>query len=148
MLSVFLIASFHVNAGPDPPDVTITSSGSAIAGSTHSLTCDVALVQDLRERPVIEWMRTNGTLIENETLEDVSVFSSSPLTISTLTFSPLHSSHGGIYLCLASIMDSDASFFLSDDSSYNLTVQSELTYTLQISLKPSLENFYSSTSSL
>ena len=122
-------------AGPEPPDVNITSSGSSIAGDTRSLICDVTLAQDLRERPVIEWVWPNGTKIENGTLEGVSVFSSSPSML-TLTFAPLHTSHGGIYWCRASVSDSDASLFLSANASYSLTVQSEL--------KPMLFRFQSS----
>ena len=121
-----MISSFHVYAGPDPPNVTITSSGSSIAGDTRSLTCDVTLAQDLRERPVIEWVWPNGTKIENGTLEGVSVFSSSPSTTLTLTFSHLRTSHGGIYWCKASVSDSDARLSLSTNFSYSLTVQSEL----------------------
>ena len=121
-----MISSFHVYAGPDPPSVTITSSGSSIAGDTRSLTCDVTLAQDLRERPVIEWVWPNGTKIENGTLEGVSVFSSSPSTTLTLTFAHLRTSYGGIYWCKASVTDSDASLFISTNSSYSLTVQSEL----------------------
>ena len=52
----------------------------------------------------------------------------------TLTFAPLYISHGGIYWCRASVMDSDDSFSLSANASYNITIQSELTYTLQISI--------------
>ena len=114
--------------------MTITSSGSSIAGDTRSLICDVTIAQDLREKLVIEWVWLNGTKIENGTLEGVSVFSSSPSTTLTLTFAPLHISHGGIYWCKASVNDSDASLFLSANVSYNVTIQSELTYTLQISI--------------
>ena len=106
--------------------MNITSYGSSIAGDTRSLICDVTIAQDLMERPVIEWVWPNGTNIENRTLEGVSVFSSSPSTTLTLIFAPLRINHGGIYLCRASVMDSDASLFLSANSSYNLTVQSEL----------------------
>ena len=114
-----------MNIGNDPPDVTVTGSGSSIAGTPLGLTCNVILAQVLRERPVIEWVQPNGTKIENGTLEDVSVFSSSPSTTLTLIFPPLHIHHGGIYWCRASVMDSDASLFLSANSSYNLFVQSE-----------------------
>ena len=114
-----------MNIGITPPDVTVSSSGSSIAGSTHSLTCNIILTQDLKERHVIEWVWPNGTRIENGTLDGVSVFSSLPVTTLTLIFAPLHINHGGIYWCRASVMDSDASFFLSANSSYNLTVQSE-----------------------
>ena len=113
-----------MNIGSTPPDVTVRSSGSSIAGAPLSLTCNVILAHDLGERPVIEWVWPNGTNIENGTLGDVSVFSS-PSTTVTLIFAPLHINHGGIYWCRASVMDSAASLFLSANSSYNLTVQSE-----------------------
>ena len=77
-----------MNIGNDPPDVTITGSGSYIVGAPLSLTCNVILAHDLRERPVIEWVQPNGTEIENGTLEGVSVFSSSPSTTLTLIFAP------------------------------------------------------------
>ena len=112
------------NIGNDFPEVTVTNSGSSIAGTTLSLMCNVILAPDLRERPVIEWVLPNGTRIENGTLEEVSVLSSSPPTTLTLIFAPLRHL-GGIYWCRASVIDSDASLFLSANSSYNLTVQSE-----------------------
>ena len=108
-----------------PPDETFTSSGSSIAGTTNSLTCNVILVQDLRERHVIEWVWPNETKIENGTLKGVSVFCSSPSTTLTLIFASLHINYGGIYWCRASVMDSDASLFLSANYSYNLTIPSE-----------------------
>ena len=114
-----------MNLGNSPPEVTMTSSGSSIAGAPLSLTCNVTLAHDLRERPVIEWVRPNGAMIENGTLEDVSVLSSSLSTILILILAPLHINYGGIYWCRASVMDSDASLFLSGNSSYNLTVQSK-----------------------
>ena len=111
--------------------MTVTGSGSSIAGSTHSLTCNVILAHDLRERPVIEWVWPNGTKIENGKLEGVSVLSSSPSTKLTLIFAPLHINHGGVYWCRAKVMDSDASLFLSANSSYYLTVQSEFITPMQ-----------------
>ena len=77
-----------MNIGNDPPDVTVSVSGSSIAGAPLSLTCNVILAQVLRERPVIEWVWPNRTKIENGTLEGVSVFSSSPSTTVTLIFTP------------------------------------------------------------
>ena len=114
-----------MNIGNDPPDVIVSVSGSSIAGAPLSLTCNVILAQVLRERPFIEWVWPNRTKIENGTLAGVSVFSSSPSTTVTLIFTPLRISHGGIYWCRASVMDSDASLFLSANSSYKLSVQSE-----------------------
>ena len=124
--SFFLFSSFQTNVGPSPPNVTITSSGSSVAGTTHNLTCYITFAQSLKEEAVIEWMWPNGTKIVNRTLEGVSLFSSSPSTTLTLTLAPLRTSYGGIYWCRASVSDSDASLFLSSNFSYPITVQSEL----------------------
>ena len=110
---------------PDPPNVTITISGNFI-GSIQNLTCNVTLAQNLRERPVIDWVWPDGTRIENGTVEDLSVFSYSPSITLTLFFSPLRTSHGGIYCCRANVMDSDAGLFISTNYSYILIVPSEL----------------------
>ena len=68
-------------------------------------------------------MKTDGTKIGNGTLVDVSL---SKLTLSTLTltFNPLHSSHGDQYMCVASMNISGANVYLSGSGSYNITVQS------------------------
>ncbi len=68
-------------------------------------------------------MKTDGPKIENGTLVDVSV-SELMLSTFTLTFNPLHSSHGDQYLCVASMNISGADVYLSGSGSYNITVQS------------------------
>ena len=60
--NLLITSYFSVCAGADPPSVVISSSGPSTAGETHSLTCDVALAQDLRESPVIEWMGPEGPI--------------------------------------------------------------------------------------
>ena len=53
------------------------------AGKVYSLTCDVSLNQNLRQSPVIEWVGPDGNVIDNTTLRDVSLNSSSPSTTMT-----------------------------------------------------------------
>ena len=79
---------------------------------------------------VIEWLWPNRTSIENNTFEGVSLSSPSPSGILILTFSHLCTSHEGIYLCMGSLLDSNDSIIFSANSSYNLTVQSGLTYVI------------------
>ncbi len=69
----------------------------------------------------MNWMTQGGTRIGNGTLVDVTVSMSSV----TLTFDPLHSSHGDQYLCVAGVNISDANVYISGSGSYNITVQSE-----------------------
>ena len=106
--------------------MVISSSGSSTAEETHSLTCDVALAQDLRESPVIEWVGPEGP-IEDGAVEGVTLSSSSPSTTMTLTFDPLRTSHGGVYWCRASVVDPEASLSISANSSYTVTAHSKST---------------------
>ena len=110
---------------PNPPIVTIGASGTSIAGETYNLTCTVSLEQVLRQSPVIEWIGPDGRVIENGTLVDVSLSSSSPSTIMSLLFSPLHTSHEGRYWCRATVIDTDAKIEITNNSSTNVTVQSK-----------------------
>ena len=122
--SPFSTIYFSVCAGPDPPSVVISSSGPSTAGETHSLTCDVALAQDLRESPVIEWVGPEGP-IEDGAVDGVTLSSSSPATTMTLTFDPLGTSHGGVYWCSASVIDPEARLSISANSSHIIRVQSK-----------------------
>ena len=60
--------------------IDIWSSGYSTAGEVYSLMCDVSLRQNLRQSPVIEWVGPDGNAIDNTTLRDVSLNSSSPST--------------------------------------------------------------------
>ena len=102
--------------------VTIESIGESTAGVNHILTCTVTLEQDLRAPLLIQWTAPNGSIIGNETLVDVTVSKSSNNL--SLTFAPLHTSHGGQYSCMASVTVPEANVFLSGQASLNTTVQS------------------------
>ena len=112
---------------PTPPSVTIDASGTSIAGETYRLTCTVSLEQELRESPVIEWIGPDGRVVQNGAQVDVSLSSSSSTTMTmTLLFSPLHTSHRGIYWCRATVTDTAAKIDIMNSSSTNITVQSKL----------------------
>ena len=104
---------------PSAPAVMIMSAGESIAGVNHSLTCSVTLEQNLRAPLLIQWTAPNGSIIQDETLVDVTVSSSSNLS---LTFNPLHTSHGGQYSCITSVNVSEARVFISGQASINITV--------------------------
>ena len=107
---------------PSAPVVRIESAGESTAGINHTLTCTVTLEQDLRAPLLIQWTAPNGSIIENKTLVDVTVSKSSNNL--SLTFAPLHTSHGGQYFCMASVNVSEANVFISGQASLNITVQS------------------------
>ncbi len=95
-------------------------TGPSTAGNVTTLTCSATLMQSLRGTLIMNWMTQVGTKIGNGTLVDVTVSSSGV----ALTFDPLHSSHGGQYLCVASVNISAANVYISGNASYNITVQS------------------------
>ncbi len=103
--------------------MSVGATGFSSAGNITTLTCSASLMQSLRGTLIINLMKTDGTKIENGTLVDVSV-SELMLSTFTLTFNPLHSSHGDQYLCVASMNISGADVYLSGSGSYNITVQS------------------------
>ena len=103
--------------------IEIWSSGSSTAGEVYSLTCDVSLSQNLRQSPVIEWVGPDGNVIDNTTLRDVSLTSSSPSTTMTLLFNPLRTSHRGTYWCRATLTDTAANIRLMNNSTVEILVQ-------------------------
>ena len=125
-MSPFLTTCYYFLfvAGPDPPNVVISSSGPSTAGETHSLTCDVALAQDLRESRVIEWVGPEGR-IRDGVVEGVTLFSSFRPTAMNLSLDPLRTSHGGVYWCMASVIDPEARVSISANSSHIIRVQSK-----------------------
>ena len=101
----------------------ILPTGNSTAGEVYSLTCDVSLSQNLRQSPVIEWVGPDGNVIDNTTLKDVSLASSSPSTTMTLLFNPLRTSHRGIFWCRATLTDIAANIRLMNKSSNIVIVQ-------------------------
>lgn len=80
--------------------------------------------QNLRQSPVISWLQQDGQLIDYQTLMNTT-FNTISMT-SILTFSPLHTSHEGIYCCKAMVTDEAANISIMNNSSLNIKVQSKL----------------------
>ena len=110
-------------AVPADPVVEVVSAGSSIAGTTFILTCTVTLPHPLSKAPRIEWVGLDGTEIRNGTIADMIIISLSPHT-KALTFDPLHTDYGGEYQCKGSVDIPEAEVFISDNTIFNITVQS------------------------
>ncbi len=108
---------------PNPPSVNITTTGVPVAGDTYAFTCNVSLSESLRQSPIIEWTDPSGFVLNDNSLIDVILSSSSPSTTKTLSFTQLHTSHGGSYVCRAVIIDSDANILISNNITLNLVVE-------------------------
>ena len=83
--------------------MTISGPTTATAGEQLVLTCTVRVVEHLISIPSVEWSggsvgRGDGVIESNTTHNGVT-------SKKTLTFSPLHSSHGALYTCTARFID-------------------------------------------
>ena len=74
------------------PNVTITFSGDSIAGQDYSLQCSASVVDGLVVLPDLKLLFPNST--------EISVISSSSVVY---IFSPLRTSDGGQYTCIATV---------------------------------------------
>ena len=86
------------------------SSDSPVAGELFTLTCTCAS----NTQPQVTWIDPSGESINGDLQDDTGL-------ISTLTFNPLRTSHGGTYTCVSYI----ASPHSRQDAVYSLTVQSK-----------------------
>ena len=107
---IFLILNTALNA----PVVTIDTVGTPTAGEMLTLTCRVTVVEGLTVQPDVEWVDSVSIVIINGSESTLD-----------LEFSPLHTSHGGMYTCIASINIPLISVIdLSNNFSENVIVQS------------------------
>ncbi len=63
-------------------------------------------------------------MINKNSLGNVSLSRSSPSTL-TLSFTPLHTSHGGSYVCRSTIVDTEAGILLINNDTLSLIVESK-----------------------
>ena len=100
-------------------NVTITSSGVPISGGTYNLTCTV----EVNVPPTVQWLySSNGTAVTNGSNITVETQTATGSTTTlTLAFSPLHTSHRGLYTCQSTI-HSPAS---TVNATRNMTVQGD-----------------------
>eukprot|EP00731_Ephydatia_muelleri_P018729 Em0011g769a len=105
-----------------PPVVTTSSYGSTIAGSVYSLVCMVKVVDGLVVNPDVVWMKDGGVLVNgtNTTLTRTVLGGNSNLN---LIFNPLLTSHGGQYICVATISVPQLSLSVTNSSAVTVSVQ-------------------------
>ena len=92
---------FHFLADLPNPVVTITGMNNVTAGNDLILTCTVKVKHFLIVKPTVHWSGRsvgsgNGVMVGDTTHSGV-------MSMRTLTFSPLRTSHGSLYTCQADI---------------------------------------------
>ena len=83
--------------------IDIHSSGASTAGQAHTLICTATIVENLVIEPTLEWLDTDRRVVGGNSITVGSSVTTGTITSLTLTFDPLHISHGGRYTCRASI---------------------------------------------
>ncbi len=127
---------FHVLPTDLPrPEVMIDGDTSpTTAGSTRTLSCVASVVEGLVVNPSVTWMYSDGSVV----LSGERIIVGSPevmgnTTTLTLTFSPLLTSHGGEYVCLASITIKEVSIEdLNSTADVDVTVNGKLSLKLKV----------------
>jgi hypothetical protein len=85
------------------PNVTVTPPLVATAGDNITITCTATVIENLSVPVTLQWINpcsiigSTGNPHSTETERNGDVYSSS------VRFTPIHTSHGGQYSCLASI---------------------------------------------
>ena len=98
----------------------IISSGVSIAGLSHDLVCSASVVQNLITGPILTW---EGPGVGQDAVE-LSGRAMDTSTYLSLTFSPLRTSHGGVYTCTARLNISEAGVDVTGTSSWSTIIQS------------------------
>ena len=112
----------------------IKSEGDPTAGSSYTLVCQVTVTQGLVVDPDVVWLDSSGMTVSG--LMGRPSIEGNVVT-RNLTFNPLHTTHGGVYTCHASIsLPSISIANLSNNSSAIITVLSMLIcYLIRFSLR-------------
>ena len=94
-------------------------------GHDFGLVCTVTMNVDLNADPTLEWVGPDGTPV----LSEHNITVGTPMvddnvTTLTLNFTPLNSSHGGEYICKATVSVPELSVTLSKRATRDLIVTS------------------------
>ena len=125
MRSVYEIPTlipFHISTDRDPLTIEVTGLNAAIAGQAVNLTCIVTRGQNMLGTPDVQWLGPSGNVLlsgsDGIVVDDTATVSNSTF-VRTLQFTPVRTSHGGLYTCQA-MADS-----VNRRKAINLTVQSK-----------------------
>ena len=105
--------------------MTITGVNSRTAGNDLILTCTVKVERFLIVKPTVRWFNSsssvgsgNGVMVGDTTHSEV-------MSMRTLIFSPLHTSHGSVYTCQADINISSIDLTKTTSEGRNVVVESK-----------------------
>ena len=124
------------------PTVNIAESGVPEAGQTYTLLCRVVLPDGLTTEPEVTWLSADGDTLTSagEITVGRQQVSGNPSRLTTymIQFSPLLTSHGGMYTCQATVSSPFGTIQQTVSSARNVSVQGKLFSFLPSSALPIL----------
>ena len=90
----------------------------------YTLTCNATVVENLAVGPDIQWLYSNGTTVGGSNITVGTMMMLGNVFTRNLTFFSLRTSHGGQYICRASVDIPVISLSGINSESTNITVQS------------------------
>ena len=112
--------------------VDIHSSGVSTAGQAYTLTCTATVIENLVVEPTLEWLDRYRNVVGGHDISVRSSITTGTNTTLILTFNPLHTSHGGRYICRARIDISAISILNSNETDSDVTVRSKSLATINM----------------
>ena len=103
--------------------MTISGPTTGTAGEELQLTCSVSVVEHLTAQPTVQW--SGGSVDSGNGVTQSDTTHSGVMSMRTLTFSPLRTSHGAQYTCQADIAISSISVMKTRSESRDVMVQSK-----------------------
>ena len=98
----------------------VTNFGAARAGQDFSLFCNISMANALVYS--FKWLRLDGgSMAVPDKTSGSRVTVSSSLYSSMLEFNPLHTSDGGQYQCVVTVMSGGAAVNITDEINLNVT---------------------------
>lgn len=110
-----------------PPDIEIFMDGTSSVEASFTLLCSVTLPSGITTEPQISWLSSEGDILTSEgdvTVGYQSIIGNpSRLTTYIIQFSPLGTSHAGMYTCLVTLTSPFGTIEVSSARSENITIQ-------------------------
>ncbi len=109
------------------PTVSVTEEGIATAGHQYMLHCTVTLGEGPSNDPAVTWFNPSGEPLSSEgpiTLASQPSSQGSRVTTYIIKFSPLYTSHGGVYTCMATVTSPYETLSEVASDNYQIIIQS------------------------
>ena len=127
-LYTLMAYSFCILTAPPPAEITITTTGSKIAGEAFALTCTAVLIEGSTVTADVQWLHSDGaSILHGEDVSIGDVTTEGVIFSRSLTFEALLASQAGEYICQASFPDPQSpSDTITSNQTIVFTAQSEL----------------------